>query len=94
VSERTHAARKGHIRSASLSTAADIHTLLKVRFGPIADITRTRGLLPYVGPAERHRLDLGPDALALRKAQLLPGLLGYARQEARAGAFLTQGHGC
>jgi hypothetical protein len=37
VSERTHAVRKGHVRSASLSTAADIHTLLKVRFGPIAD---------------------------------------------------------
>jgi hypothetical protein len=40
VSERTHAVRKGHVRSASLSTTADIHTLLKVRFGPESDLSR------------------------------------------------------
>ena len=40
MSERTHDVRKGHVRSASLSTAADIQTLLKVRFGPESDLSR------------------------------------------------------
>jgi hypothetical protein len=50
-------------------------------------------LLPHIGPAQRYRLDLSEDILALREAQLLPGFLGYARQEPRAGAVLAQGHG-
>jgi hypothetical protein len=50
-------------------------------------------LLRHVGPAQRDRLDLSEDILASREAQLLPGFLGYACQEPRASAVLTQGHG-
>ena len=50
-------------------------------------------LLRHVGPAQHDRFDLSKDILAQRETQLLPGLLGYARQEPRARAILTQSHG-
>jgi hypothetical protein len=51
------------------------------------------GLLWHVNPAQRYGLDLSEDILPAREAQLLPGFLGYARQEPRASAVLAQGHG-
>jgi hypothetical protein len=47
-------------------------------------------LLRYVGPAQRHRLDLSEDIFAPPKAQLPPRFQGYARQEPRAGAVLAK----
>jgi hypothetical protein len=52
-----------------------------------------RSLLWHGGRAQRYRLDLSEDILAPCEAQLLPGFLGYARQEPRANAVLAQGHG-